>query len=134
MADQNSELFQIWAMRLSSITTLIVVLLSWINGVRMVDLIVRAGVSFGVMYLLMAGILNLFERTASQTPDNNQKGSDSKRGGVIDFSVGDDEHQQSEVQDSKLPGQVDQDLSAGLPDSERQAEMVRRMGWDKGGE
>jgi len=130
MAVHNSELFRVWAMRLSLVTTLIVVSLSWINGVRMVDLIVRAGVSFGVMYLLMVGILSLFERTATQKPEPEQLNPDSGRGGVIDFSVGDDESQESMVQESKVPGQVDQDLSAGLPDSERQAEIVRRMGWD----
>jgi len=133
MAVQNRELFQVWAMRISLVTTLIVVLLSWINGVRMVDLIVRGGVSFGVMYLLMAGILSLFERTAPPKPKKTQNeslSSDSGRGGVIDFSVGDDELLRPEEQDSKLPGQVDKDLSSGLPDSERQAEIVRRMGWD----
>lgn len=129
MAVQNRDLFQVWAMRLSLGTTLIVVLLSWINGVRMLDLMVRAGISFGVMYLLMAGILSLFERTGSQKSEAEQSDADIGRGGVIDFSVGDDELQQPLVQDSKLPGQVDQDLSAGLPDSEQQAEIVRRMGW-----
>ena len=131
MAVQNSELLQVWSMRLSLGTALIVVSLSWINGVSLIDLMVRAGVSFGVMYLLTAGILTLFERTAPQEPETEQLSSDdSGRGGVIDFSVGDDELQKPEVQDSKLPGQVDRDLSAGLPDSERQAEIVRRMGWE----
>lgn len=130
MAVQNIELLQVWAMRLSLVTTLVVVLLSWINGVMIVDLMVRAGVSFGVMYLLTVGILSLFERTASQEPQSEQSSSDSGRGGIIDFSVGDDELQGSHSQDSKLPGQVDQDLSAGLPNSEQQAEIVRRMGWE----
>jgi len=130
MAVQNSVMFQLWAMRLSLATGLIVVLLSWLNGVGMVDLIIRAGVSFGVMYLLMAGFLSLFKRMASPELENEQPHSASECGGVIDFSVGDDELQKTQVQDSKLPGQVDQDLSAGLPDSERQAEIVRRMGWE----
>jgi len=130
MAVRSSELFQIWGMRLSLVTSLIVVLLSWINGVRILDLVVRAGISFGVMYLLTIGILSLFERTSPPKPETEQLSSDAGRGGVIDFSVGDDEFQSSQEQGSKLPGQVDGDLKAGLPSSERQAEIVRRMGWD----
>ncbi len=129
MAVQNRAMFQVWIMRLSLVTTLIVVLLSWINGVRIVDLMLRTGVSFGVMYLLMSGILSLFERTASQKSETELPSSDVERGGIIDFSIGDDELQRPQEQDSSFPGQVDQDLSAGLPDSERQAEIVRRMGW-----
>ncbi|HWQ43411.1 MAG TPA: hypothetical protein VN456_15435 [Desulfosporosinus sp.] len=132
MAVRSSELLQVWGMRLSLATGLIVVLLSWINGVRTLDLVVRAGVSFGVMYLLTVGILSLFDKTAPPKPEleTEQPSSDSGRGGVVDFSVGDDELPKPQEEDLKLPGQVDRDLSAGLPDSERQAEIVRRMGWD----
>ncbi len=91
MAVRSSELFQIWGMRLSLVTSLIVVLLSWINGVRILDLVVRAGISFGVMYLLTVGILSLFERTSPPKPEMEQRSSDAGRDGGIDFSVGDDE-------------------------------------------
>ncbi|MDR3600692.1 MAG: hypothetical protein P4L49_09475 [Desulfosporosinus sp.] len=129
MVVQYSKQFQVWALRLALVTTVIVVLLSWINGVKIFDLIVRAGVSFGVMYFLMAGILSLFEKTAPPKPQNEQPGPDPKRGGLIDVSVGDDELQTPQAQDLRVAGQVDPDLSIGLPDSERQAEIVRRMGW-----
>lgn len=129
MAVQNSEFFQVWILRLALVTTIIVVLLSWINAVKIFDLIVRAGVSFGVMYFLMVGTLSLFERTAPQKPQDEQTSSDDGRGGVIDFSVGDDELQPLPPQDTRLAGQVDPFLSTGLPDGEQQAEIVRRMGW-----
>ncbi|HUS88718.1 MAG TPA: hypothetical protein VMW91_04980 [Desulfosporosinus sp.] len=130
MAVQNSVVYQIWARRITLATTLIVVVLSWINAVRILDIIVRGGISFGVMYLLMAGILSLFEKTASQEPQNKQQSSsDAGRGGVIDFSVGDDELR-PQIQHSSFPGQVDPSLSKGLPGSKQQAEIVRRMGWD----
>lgn len=135
MAGQNRVVYQIWAMRISLATTLIVVVLSWINGVKIPYLIVRGGISFGVMYLLMAGILTLFEKTAAQEPQNRRQSSvDASRGGVIDFSVGEDDVGTDElnhpIQPSNFPGQVDPNLSKGLPDSEQQAEVVRRMGWD----
>jgi hypothetical protein len=130
MAVKNTEVFQVWALRLSLATTIIVVLLSWINAVRIFDLIVRAGISFGVMYLLTAGILSLFERTASAPPQESHSNAVSERGVLLDVAVGDDELLRSQVQDERFPpGQVDPRLSTGLPDSERQAEIVRRMGW-----
>lgn len=130
MAVQYREMYQIWTLRLSLAVTFIVVLLSWLNAVKIPDLIIRAGVSFGIMYLLMAGSLSLFERTALQEPEIEQPSSDTGRGGLIDISVGDDELQTPPVQDTKFAGQVDPSLSEGIPDGERQAEIVRRMGWD----
>jgi len=129
MVVQNRELFKVWALRLALFTTSIVLLLSWLNAVKIFDLIVRTGVSFGVMYFLMVGTLSLFERTGPQKLQDEHLGSDSGRGGVIDFSVGDDELQKPAGQDTKLAGQVDASLGEGIPDSERQAEIVRRMGW-----
>lgn len=126
MPFQDSELFRIWTLRLALITAVIVLFLSWINGVKPFDLIVRGGVSFGVIYLLLTGTYNLFEKTA---PKNQDEQPSAGPGGLIDFSVGDDPLQPPPVQDTKFPGQVDQNLSTGLPDSERQAEIVRRMGW-----
>jgi len=129
MALQNRELYKFWAMRLSIATMIIVILLSWLNELKFFDIMVRAGVSFGVMYLLMIGSLNLFERTAPQKLQDTQTEVESGRGGNIDFSVGDEELLGSPGQDPGLPGQIDRDLSSGLPNSERQAEIVKRMGW-----
>ncbi|HBV85992.1 MAG TPA: hypothetical protein DEF42_04840 [Desulfosporosinus sp.] len=127
MSDQNREQYQVWAMRLSIGTTLIVVLLSWFNELGLLNIIIRAGVSFGVIYVLMIGSLNLFERTGPQKPQDTEL--DTSRGSNIDFSVGDDEFSTPQEKDAEFPGQIDRDLSSGLPDSERQAEIVRRMGW-----
>jgi hypothetical protein len=129
----NSVVYQTWAMRITLGTTLIVVGLSWINAAKIPDLIMRGGISFGVMYLLLAGILSLFEKTAPQEPqetlEGQQSGPDAGRGGVIDFSVGEDDIG-PQTPPSNFAGQVDPNLSSGLPGSEKQAEIVRRMGWD----
>ena len=140
MSIQDSVVYQRWAMYMTLATSLIVVVLSWINGVKIAEIIIRGAVSFGIMYLLMAGILTLFEKTATQKPQNEQQpSSESGRGGVIDFSVGEDELSelnelkpklQPELQPSSFAGQVDPSLSKGLPGSQ-QAEIVRRMGWDE---
>lgn len=130
MIVQNRELYKVWAMRLAFVTAIIVVLLSWINELRFFNIIIRAGIAFGVIYLLMIGSLNLFERAAPQIPEDIPSESDCGRGGNIDFSVGDDEFIGPEEKNEGVPGQIDRDLSSGLPDSERQAEIVRRMGWN----
>lgn len=130
MAVLNNEMYQEWAMRLSIITTIVVVLLSWLNGLKFLDLIVRAGVSFAVMYLLTVGSLSLFKRAAPEEPQTSEGDLDSSRGGTIDFTVGDDELLGSPGKDAGFPGQIGSDLSSGLPGSERQAEIVRRMGWE----
>lgn len=125
----NRDLYQVWAMRLSIGTMTIVVLLSFLNQIQLFDVIIRAAVSFGVMYILTNGTITLFERTAPRKSQECEIDKDNGRGGNIDFSVGDDELQGSLEQDPQFPGQVDRDLSSGLPDSERQAEIVKRMGW-----
>ncbi|SDG15701.1 hypothetical protein [Desulfosporosinus hippei] len=127
---QNRELYQVWSMRLSIGIMIIVLVLSWLNEIKLFDLMIRAAISFGVMYLLMTGTLTLFERTAPQKPEEGEIDPDNGRGANIDFSVGDDELQAPSGQQAGFPGQVDRNLSSGLPDSERQAEIVKRMGWD----
>ena len=130
MTVQNKELLQVWSWRISVGTTLIVVSLSWLNGAGILDLIVRAGVSFAVMYFLITGAISLFEKMALQKPQEQRPSSTVERGGLIDIALGEEEPQKSEVPNAKFAGQIDQDLSSGLPDSKRQAEIVRKMGWE----
>ncbi|MGI6119347.1 MAG: hypothetical protein ACOYIB_02065 [Desulfosporosinus sp.] len=130
MTVQKRLAYQPWAMRLALVTTFIVVLLSWLNAVKITGIFFRAGVSFGVMYLLTAGSLNLFEWAAVENPEDEQHEADSERGGLVDVSVGDeDAFPTPSGQDTKIAGQLDPDLSEGMPDYKRQAEIVRRMGW-----
>lgn len=129
MTSQMSELVKIWTFRLSLGTALIVAILSWINGVRFFDLTVRIGVSFGVIYLLLNGIFMMFQRTALPKSPSEKTNTTPDRGGLIDFSVG-DEVPKLPLEDPLFPGQVDPSLSTGLSDSKRQADIVRRMGWD----
>lgn len=129
MTEQNSEVYQTWALRITLVTTFIVVVLSWLNAVKIPGIILRGGISFAVMYLLMAGSLSLFEKTAAPEPEEVPlSGPEAGRGGVIDFSVGDDGSIPPSA-NSSFPGQVDPSLSNGLPGS-KQAEIVRSMGWD----
>lgn len=130
MAVPKKELLRIWSMRFSAGTAVIVVLLSWLNGVQIQGLMVRAGISFGVIFLLTFGTINLFDRMAPQEPQEEQLSSPTGRGDLIDFSVGEEELPKPQVPDEKFAGQVDRELFSGMPDSKRQAEILRRMGWE----
>ncbi|MDQ7096216.1 hypothetical protein REC12_21705 [Desulfosporosinus sp. PR] len=124
-----SGLFKIWILRVSLAIAAIVVLLSWVNGVRSFDLVVRTGLSFGILYLLLSAILMAFQKTSLPEPQAEETGSTPEPGGVIDFSVGDETL--SLKSDAPLfPGQVDPSLSIGLEDGKRKADIVRRMGWE----
>jgi hypothetical protein len=79
---------------------------------------------YGLSYCGLYG----FEKAAppkEDVPDENStKGeANQERGAILDVAVGQEEMA------PPLAGQVDADLSEGLPDAEKQAEMVRRMGW-----
>lgn len=131
---QNRKLYRVWALRLSIAASMMVLLLSFLNEIKIIDLILRALISFGIIYLLTVGSLTLFERTAPPNPEeDSQPDSNSGCGGNIDFSVGGDDPLESpelSKPEVKTPGQIARDLSSELPGSERQAEIVRRMGWD----
>lgn len=133
MTPQMSDLFKIWIFRLSLGIALIVALLSWVNGLRFFDVAVRSGVSFGVIFLLLSSILMVFQKTALPVPESEPSGKVSGRGGIIDFSVG-DEVPTSKTDEELFPGQVDPNLSLGLTDHKRKADIVRRMGWGDDGE
>ncbi|MDP4127901.1 MAG: hypothetical protein Q8912_13300 [Bacillota bacterium] len=129
MTSQNTQFVRVWAFRFSFVTMMIVVVLSWINAVKLVDVIVRAGVSFGGMFLLLVGSWNLFERTALPSLQNGPTEAVSERGGLVDVSVGDKDVLAPQAIDTAFPGQVAPSLSEGILDGEQQAEIVRRMGW-----
>ncbi|AFM42687.1 hypothetical protein Desaci_3806 [Desulfosporosinus acidiphilus SJ4] len=127
---ENYPNFTLWSMRISILVALIVALLSWINGLKIFNLIVRAGISFGIIYLLLMGTFSLFKKTALSIPKQDQT-LETGRGGLVDVSLGGDDFFDTLPQNSGVPGQVDKDLSLGL-DSKKQADIIRRMGW--GGE
>ncbi|WP_407307352.1 hypothetical protein [Desulfosporosinus sp. SB140] len=129
MTTQISELIKTWTLRISLATALIVALLSWFNGVRSFDLVIRTGLSFGILYLLFSSILMAYQKTSLPEPQLEQTSPPPERGGVIDFSVG-DEVPSTDSDESLFPGQVDPSLSIGLEDSKRKADIVRRMGWE----
>lgn len=117
----SSETLQIWSKRLSLLTAVIVGLLSWWGSVTLVRLVLRMCLSFGVIYGLTSVSLILFRAGAKKPePENNDL-----KGWLVDISVGEGELKENMA---GIPGQVER-LAAGLTDSEKQAEIVRSMGW-----
>lgn len=86
--------------------------------------------TFLLMYGLSYGSLYVFEKAAPPSEEDLTENSfigevNEARGAFLDVAVG------QEDMAPPIAGQVDADLSEGLPDAEKQAEMVRRMGWDE---
>ena len=202
MTIKDSKYFNIWALRAGLVITILILLLSWTNHMKIPYIILRGAVSFVVIYALLAGSWYLFKKNApyqEEQEDSEYPPEENERGVLFDAAVGDEtpaaaqneqqnnigegvtnldadladsgENQNSEWNqnlesgqnmgftqsstqsstqnptqnstqsanpssntgsdsDSPSASQVDPRLIDGLPDSERQAEIVRRMGWE----
>lgn len=124
----SNETLRIWAWRLALATAIIVGILSWLTKVSFLWVMLRMIFTFLLMYGLSYASLYGFEKAASPSEDDLEKDSfegevNEGRGAFLDVAVG------QEDMDTPLAGQVDADLSEGLPNAEKQADMVRRMGW-----
>lgn len=109
-----------WAWRLALVMSIVVALLSFVSGVSFLQVVLRAMLGFGLIYGLSELSIYLFEKTALSPVPNPEVGA------FLDIAVG----QAAELPiQAHLPGQVNKELAQGLPDEEKQAEIVRRMGW-----
>lgn len=144
----DKEILSIWAWRLALGTTILVGILSWQTDVGFLWIIIRMILSFLFIYGLSYGSLYGFEKAAPPTekimediPGTGRvNGTERGIGALLDVAVGQEEMESDtpspeeggvtlEQGGSSRAGQVDPDLSQGMPDAEKQAEMVRRMGW-----
>lgn len=134
-----------WAWHLALVISAVVALLSFVSEVSFLQAVLRAILGFGLIYGISELGIYLFEKTAlSPEPD-------SEVGALLDIAVGQEdelplvpvEQGQEDMgvlygqagysmganRQAPLAGQVNQDLAQGLPNEEKQAEIVRRMGW-----
>lgn len=146
MADLDREKIKIWILGFAVATAFFVGILSWNGGVLFPQLLLRSGLAFIVMFGLGMGGLILFEQGGVREAPNSGRA----KGSLIDIAVGDqaassDEDMVAEEEGpitergqtgpvsqgtvENLAGQVKPSLQQGLPDSEAQADIVRRMGW-----
>ncbi len=134
----KDEQLRLWSWNLSLVTAILICLLSWLNGVALVWILVRAALAFFVIYTLTLGSLGLFIKTAH--PDLNKEvlKQNLSQGTIIDISLGND-HNLDLNEDHAVPlgsktglgmyaGQVDPALVSGVG-HQQQADIVRRMGW-----
>lgn len=145
----NTDTLRVWAGRLALIVASLVALLSILGGISFLQGVLRFILAYGLIYGLSELSLNFFEKTAI----TNGPIIDQNLGALLDIAVGEDESSfstdgESELEagigtppygqagyaqggrgQAPLPGQVTRDLAHGLPSEEKQAEIVRRMGW-----
>ena len=136
----RGEQLRLWSWKLSLTTAILICLLSWVNGVALVWIIVRAALAFLVIYTLVLGSLSLFIKTADPELDKDALDQNFDQGTIIDISLGDGLNLDSE-EDYAIPpdsktglgryaGQVDPALVSGVG-HQQQADIVRRMGWEE---
>ncbi len=136
----KDEQLRLWSWNLSLITAILICLLSWINGIALVWVIVRAALAFLVIYTLVLGSLSLFIKTAYPDLDKDALDQNHGQGTIIDISLGDGQNLDLN-EDYAIPpnsktgvgmyaGQVDPALVSGV-DHQQQADIVRRMGWEE---
>lgn len=138
---------RIWAWRFALGTAVIIGILSWKTGVSFLRIMIRIIFSYLLMYGLSYGSLYGFKKTGILEKEDNANSSEDigvnhSAGAFLDVAVGqedlerhipDDKEQETNNSPGKSgtlrAGQLDADLSQGMPDTEKQADMVRRMGW-----
>lgn len=109
-----------WAWRLALVISVVVSLLSVVSGVSFLQAVLRAILGFALIFGMSELSIYLFEETALSPNPVPEVGA------LLDIAVG----QEDELPiRAPLPGQVSQELAQGLPNEEKQAEIVRRMGW-----
>jgi len=137
------DTLRVWAWRLALVVSLVVALLSVVSGVSFFQGVLRGILGFALIYGMSVLSIYLFEKTGFS--------SEPEVGALLDIAVGQEDElpsvsmEQGEdvakkpygqmgysaggLGQSPIPGQVNQELAQGLPSEEKQAEIVRRMGW-----
>ncbi|WP_425806984.1 hypothetical protein ACHOLT_07620 [Desulfitobacterium sp. Sab5] len=143
----DDETMRIWAWRFALGTAVIIGILSWKTGVSFLRIMIRIIFSYLLMYGLSYGSLYGFKKTGILEKEDNanslvERAVNNTSGAFLDVAVGQEDSQwdiprdteqeqdnSSEKNSALIAGQLNADLSQGMPDTEKQAEMVRRMGW-----
>lgn len=116
---------RLWAWRLAGAASLLVAVLTALAGRGLTATILRTGIAWILIYGLTWVSIKLFEQTDVRPAAEPIKGS------RLDIAVGLDDKVPAGAggEANAFPGQVTPELAGGLGDAEKQAEIVRRMGW-----
>ncbi|MHB8126795.1 MAG: hypothetical protein ACYDEJ_14410 [Desulfitobacteriaceae bacterium] len=129
----HEEQLRLWSRDLSLVAAILISLLSWIKGITFGWIVVRAIITFLVIYGLTLVSVVLFVKTAYSDLEEEVIGQNHNQGTLIDISLGKDVVDQientSEIGVGAYAGQVDPDLASGVVSHRQQADIVRRMGW-----
>lgn len=137
------DTLHVWSWRLALWVSLVVALLSFVSGVSFLQVVLRAILGFALIYGISELSMYLFEKTGSSTEpeigafldiavgqeDELPSVSLEQGEGVSGTPYGQSGYSASRFGQVPIPGQVNQELVQGLPSEEKQAEIVRRMGW-----
>ena len=143
----DDETLRVGAWWFALVIASLVGILSWMTGVSFLWIKIRIIFSYLLIYGLSYGSLYVFKKNSIFHSEDNLDSSRDRNvnnlsGTLLDVAVGQEDEQwdmppaaEQEMNISPAQrvslraGQVNADLSQGMPDTEKQADMVRRMGW-----
>ena len=124
--------------RLGLIIALIVCIFSFYGGYGLVAVLVRTGLSFLFVFLLGKALTSIWQAVSPPPPPVEQPAN--KYQSTIDFLLGAEDDGDDNGETTKdidelgakgYPGQIASDMIDALQDASKQAEIVRRMGWEE---
>lgn len=138
------DTIRLWAWRFALFVSVILALISFYAGESFLRVVFSAIIGFTLIYAISMVSIMIFEKTSVHNEEI---------GVLLDIAVGQEDSQglvgvnHSEREDletnpgqavytkdgtvnlSARAGQLNQEFAEGLPSAEKQAEIVRRMGW-----
>lgn len=139
------EKLRLWAWYFALIASAVLALITFYTGESFLRIVLSAIIGFTLIYGISMISIAIFEKTSLEVVSQEV-------GTFLDIAVGQEEnidfegstqgtqepdnsnsaqitYSQKEQKPTARAGQLNQEFAEGLPSAEKQAEMVRRMGW-----
>jgi len=136
---------RLWAWYFALVVSTVLALISFYTGESLIHVVLSAIIGFTLIYGISIASITIFEKTGIEMDPG-------KLGGLLDIAVGQEDdldlgdleqearnlegmgpEQALYTKSGQIPparaGQLNQEFAEGEPSVEKQAEIVRRMGW-----
>ncbi|EHL04568.1 hypothetical protein HMPREF0322_04655 [Desulfitobacterium hafniense DP7] len=120
---------RLWAWYFALVVSAVLALISFYSGENFILVVLSAIIGFTLIYGICIASINIFEKTGIEREQ-------IEPGNLLDIAVGQEDNLNfggEKPEEGQIPasraGQLNQEFAEGEPSVEKQAEIVRRMGW-----
>ncbi|KTE91974.1 hypothetical protein AT727_03295 [Desulfitobacterium hafniense] len=120
---------RLWAWYFALVVSAVLALISFYSGESFILVVLSAIIGFTIIYGICIASIIIFEKTGIEMEL-------IEPGNLLDIAVGQEDNLNyggERPEGGQIPatraGQLNQEFAEGEPSVEKQAEMVRRMGW-----